>query len=131
MEHKFNEATPLRPEGDRLLNAPLVQMDLNDFIKQIKSESTWAESDKNSLTIYKSDSMRLVLIGLRTGGELPPHKANGVINVQVVTGNILFTTADESISLKTGQIIALQEKILHSVKAIEESFFLLTLCMNK
>ena len=40
MKNKSNEATPLRPEGDRMLNAPLVEMDLNNFIVQIKHEIT-------------------------------------------------------------------------------------------
>jgi hypothetical protein len=53
MESKSNEATPQRPEGARLLNAPLVEMDLNGFIAQIKAESTWAESDHNAITIFK------------------------------------------------------------------------------
>jgi len=38
MENKSNEATALRPEGDRVLNAPLVEMDLNKFMQQIKAD---------------------------------------------------------------------------------------------
>ncbi len=34
VEIKSNEATSLRPEGDRVLDAPLVEMDLNNFIVQ-------------------------------------------------------------------------------------------------
>ncbi|MEP6949562.1 MAG: SprT family zinc-dependent metalloprotease [Ginsengibacter sp.] len=42
VENKANEATALRPEGGRLLDAPLVEMDLNNFIVQIKDEITLA-----------------------------------------------------------------------------------------
>ena len=41
MENKSNEATPQRPEGDRMLDAPVVEMDLNKLMLQIKSETTW------------------------------------------------------------------------------------------
>lgn len=131
MENKSNEATPQRPEGDRMLNAPLVEMDLNKFIKQIKEESTWAESDRNSITIFKSDSMRIVLLGMHQHAELKTHTANGIISVQVLEGNIRFTAGESKVSLQKGQMIALQEMIPHSALALSESFFLLTMAMNK
>ena len=130
-ENNSNEATPLRPEGNRVLNAPLVEMNLNDFINQIKNEKTWAESDRNSITIFKSDTMRVVLMGMHENAELKPHKANGVINVQVLEGRIDFKTEQKSCLLEKGQMIALQENIIHSVVAHTDSFFLLTLAMNK
>jgi len=131
MENKANEATPQRPEGDRVLNAALVAMDLPRSIEQLKSETTWRESDRNSITLFKSDVMRIVLIGLHAGAELPTHTANGIISVQVVHGKVSFTADPQTESLSKGQMIALQPAIPHSVRAEEESFFLLTLVMVK
>lgn len=130
MENKSNEATPQRPEGDRMLNAPLVEMDLNTYIAQVKSESTWAESDRNSITVFKSDSMRIVLIGLHEGAELKTHTANGIISVQALEGKISFTAEQKTVTLEKGQMIVLQQNIPHSVLAINNAFFLLTLAMN-
>lgn len=131
MENKSNDATPQRPEGNRVLNAQLVEMNLNEFIDQIKSETTWTESDRNSITVFKSDTMRIVLTGLHKDAELKPHKANGVINVQVLEGKVNFITEQQSVILEKGQMIALQDNITHSLVALAESFFLLTLAMNK
>lgn len=130
MENKSNEATPQRPEGNRLLNADLVEMDLNHFIEQVRNESTWKESDRNSITIFKSDKMRIVLLGLHKGAELTTHTANGIISVQVLEGKINFTAEPQTAILQKGQMIVLHEKIPHSVTAMEESFFLLTLAMS-
>jgi len=130
MDIKSNDATPQRPEGERVLNAPLVEMDLNAFIVQLKNESTWEESDRNSMTIFKSDTMRLVLIAMHENAELKPHKADGVISVQVLEGKIEFNADSHSSHLEKGQMIALQAKITHSVKALTESCFLLTMTMN-
>lgn len=52
MEEKFNEATPQRTQ-EHLLDAPLVSIDLLAFIAQIKQESTWKESDRNTITVFK------------------------------------------------------------------------------
>lgn len=131
MENKSNDATPQRPEGNRVLNAQLVEMDLYNFIDQIKDETTWANSDRNSVTIFKSDTLRIVLMGLHENAELKTHKANGVISVQVLEGKINFITEQQSVLIEKGQMIALQENITHSVIALTESFFLLTLAMNK
>lgn len=127
---KSNDATPQRPDGERILNAPLVEMNLNEVIKQIKSETTWTSSDRNSVTLFKSETMRIVLIGLHENAELKPHKANGVISVQVIQGKIEFTTEQQTTHIEKGQVIALRENITHNVKALSESFFLLTLAMN-
>lgn len=129
MESKSNQATPLRPEGERILDAALVQMDLAHFINQIQNELTWKESDRNSVTIFKSDNMRIVMIGLHEGAELKTHTAKGVISVQVLEGHIRFTTDTQEAELKKSQMLALHKNIPHSVFALKESFFLLTLAV--
>lgn len=128
--NKSNIATPLRPEGDRILNAPLVEMNLNNFIDQLKSETTWIESDRNSITVFKSEMMTIVLMGFHENAELKSHKANGVISVQVIEGKINFITEQQSALLEKGQMIALQENIIHNVTALKESFILLTIALN-
>src|SRR5215210_1829122 len=99
MENKSNEATQQRSEGDRMLNAPLVEMDLNKLIEQVRNEPTWKESDRNSITIFKSDSMRIVLIGLHESAELKTHTANGIISVQVLEGKINFPAEQQTVLL--------------------------------
>ncbi|RYY16072.1 MAG: hypothetical protein EOO04_27565 [Chitinophagaceae bacterium] len=131
MKNKSNDATPQRPEGDRILNADLVQMDLNHSIVKLKEESTWTDSDRNSITLFKSDTLRIVLLGLHQNAELKTHKANGMISVQVLEGKINFTTLESVVSLERGQMIALHENIAHSVVAVTDTFFLLTMAMNK
>lgn len=130
MENKSNEATALRPEGDRMLNAPLVEMDLNKFIAQLKQETTWAESDHNSITIFKSDNVTIVLIGMHENAEFKKHTAKGSIHVQVLDGKIDLSVEQQTVSLEKGQMIALQAQIPHSVLALNESFFLLTMVLG-
>jgi quercetin dioxygenase-like cupin family protein len=127
---KMNEATPQRPEGSRVLDAELVEMNLPDLIARLKSESTWAESDRNAITLLKTDSMRIVLMGLHRNASLKPHKANGLLSVQVLEGKIDFATDQKTAQLAKGAMVALHENITHSVYAHEESFFLLTVAMN-
>ncbi len=126
MEEKFNEATPQRTQ-DHVLDAPLVSIDIPAFIKQLKQESTWKQSDRNTITVFKTNGLCIVLIGLHGGAEMAKHTANGHISVQVLEGQIKFTTDLQSVELSKGQMLALHERIPHSVLAIKETIFLLTL----
>ncbi|SHM73730.1 MULTISPECIES: cupin domain-containing protein [Chryseobacterium] len=131
IENKRNDSTSKRPEGERVLNASMVEINVNDLLKQIKAEKTWAENDRNSMTVFKSDTMRILIIGLHQNAELKPHTAAGIISVQVLEGQIEFSTELQNTILDKGQMIALHENIPHSVKALTDSFFLLTLSMSR
>jgi quercetin dioxygenase-like cupin family protein len=127
MEIKYNESTDLRPEGERLMDAPLVTMDIPGFIKKIKKEPSWENNDRNAMTVYKTDGMRIVLIALHKDAELKRHVADGIISVHVLDGKIQFETDDTSVELEEGQVLALHKGLYHRVKAIKESVFLLTI----
>lgn len=127
MEIKNNESTNLRPEGDRIMDAPLVSMNISQFIQQLKDEVTWQNSDRNAMTVYKTNGLRIVLIALQEDAILKEHTADGIISVQVLEGEIIFMTDSQSMVIKKGEMIALHKGLPHSVKAIKESVFLLTL----
>ena len=127
MEIKYNESTHLRPEGERILDAPLVTIDLKDFTKTIKSESAWKEKDRNAITVYKTNGLRMVLMAMHKNAVLERHTADGIISVQVLEGEINFTTDDKEVTLKEGEMLALHRGLHHSVEAVKESVFLLTI----
>ncbi len=131
MKESTSASTPLRPDGERVLNAPFVEMDLNKFMEQIKNEVTWKSSNYNAITIFKSPALRIVLIGLHEGAVLKEHNTQGVISVQVLKGRIKFVTEKHSAILNAGQMISLQPLIAHHVEAQAESFFLLTIAALK
>jgi quercetin dioxygenase-like cupin family protein len=127
MEIKKNESTDLRPEGTRLVDAPLVNINLSEFIKQIKSETTWGSSDRNAITVFKTNGLRIVLIALHKDAVMKEHTADGIISVQVLEGEINFSADKRSTLLKQHDMVVLHKGMPHSVQAMEESVFLLTL----
>lgn len=129
-EIKLNDSTPLRPEGEREVDAPMLSMDLSLLKAQIKEEESYKNGDRNAITIFKSEGMRIVLIALHEGAEMKTHKAPGIISVQVLEGQINFKTEQEATDRIAGQMLALHAGIPHSVIAITESVFLLTLSLK-
>ena len=127
MEIKHNDSTKQRPEGNRIIDAPLVSIDIPEFIKELKNETAWETTDRNAITVYKTNGMRIVIIALHKDAELKKHNADGILSLQVLEGEINFNTDDQSLVLKKDQMLSLHKGLHHSVKAIKESVFLLTL----
>jgi len=126
-EVRSMDATPQRPEGGRVVDAALTQIDLKRFIDDLKEESTWKESDRNSITVHKSDNFVMVLIGLHENAELKPHNAKGILSLQVLKGTIDFILEDKKVEMEKGNVVVLHENIFHSIKGREESFLLLSI----
>ena len=124
---KSNEATVLRPLGNRTIDASLVTIDLVSSIEQLKKEKKWKETDRNAITVFKTTGLRIILIALRKGAEMVKHVANGLISVQVLEGKIQFTTDDRTVKLGKGQMAALHEGIPHSLLAKKKAIILLSL----
>ena len=120
------KATTQNPNRKRLLYAPLVQMNINKFIKQLKQEDAWKTEGHNTITIYKSDSSTIVLRGMRKNSTRKSGKVSSDATVQVLRGKIEIYVDDKTITLKKGQILGITSDIEHSVKAVRNSFYLLT-----
>lgn len=127
MEVKYSSSTELRPDGERILDAPLVHIDLKDFTKQLMDEEAWKKRDRNAMTVFKTEGMRIVLIAMHEDAVMAKHKAEGIISVHVLKGKINFISDERSVELEEGMIVTLHKGMPHSVAAIKESVFLLTI----
>ena len=126
MDEKFNESTKNRPEGDRLVDSPVVLIDIPSFIKQIKNEKAWDKNDRNSVTVFKTDKMRVVLVGLHKGAEMTTDHPDNVISIQVISGKIELHANNDSMNVRKKQAVALHEQVPYRVVAVKKSIFLLT-----
>lgn len=113
------------------LDAPLLTFDIPTLLAQLKREDTWQKEERNAVTLLKGRGLRVVLIAMHAGTRIPSHQAESPLSVQVVHGRLQLHTDSESITLKKGQLLALQEGIRHDVEALEESAFLLTLATGQ
>jgi len=127
MEIRKNNATNNRPEGDRILNAPLVRMNFAESISQLKSEAAWQNGDRNAVTLLHNDQLRIVLITLKQHAEMSPHNIEGASFLQIIYGRVWVETLERSLSLDTGEGLAFAPGMPRSLFAEEETVVLLTL----
>lgn len=105
----------------------LTTFSLHSVIQQMKEEESWNKSGRSSKTLQKLNGLRLVLNSMKAGTEIKQHQANGPISVHCIEGQLIFHTENESVNLRVGEMLTLQEHVKHSVEAKEETTFLLSL----
>lgn len=129
MEIKHNDATRNRPFGDRPIDAPFVPIDLHGYTQQLMLEEAWQKNDRNAITVFKSDTMTVVLVALHTDTEMKPgnFEGTGTLNLQILEGRLRFVTGHENLEINRGQMIVLHEHIPYSATALEETVCLLTM----
>ena len=126
MELKRNDATLNRPEGDRVIDALYVFVDLPDFIRQLKEEPAWEKNDRNGITVFKTDNLTMVLTILHKKAEIKENKVDGLVTLQVIEGIIRVSTIDGDIEMKEKQLISLHSNEPHSIEALSDCSFLLS-----
>lgn len=126
MEIKRNEATFNRPEGDRVLDAPYVFVDIPAFIDQLKSEKAWEKNDRNGITVFKSESLTMVVSALQASARLPDNDVDEFLTIQVLHGNVRVTTQDGDIDMKEKNMITFHPGVVHSAQAITDAILLIT-----
>jgi quercetin dioxygenase-like cupin family protein len=127
MQEKYNESTLNRPEGARLLDAPLLIIDVAEYIQRLKNEPAWQKNDRNGITLFKTKGMRIVLVIMHAGAEMRPQTIDALVSLHVTSGFLQVTTDDQTAKVEAGQILTLHANINHSVQAVVETTFILTM----
>ena len=100
---------------------------LLELAGQLMKEDVINHSGKNSLTLARGNDLTVVLLVLKDQAVLHEHNAPGPISVTVLSGHIKFSTKPESFNLRTGDTTVCAAHLPHSVKAQEDSAFLLVI----
>lgn len=82
---------------------------------------------RDGVTLVKSPHLRVVLEVLREGIALHEHREPGPVTLFLLEGEIRFEAAGEVVYLKAGEILALPTNRPHTVEAVQDSAFLLTI----
>ena len=104
----------------------IMEFDLPAELQRLHAETTWS-TGQNARTLIKYDDLRVVLTALQAKAHIPEHKADGRISVHVLTGHIQLRASGRTFSLRPGGLLAIDQGVPHSVEALEESAFLLTI----
>ncbi|HZK78843.1 MAG TPA: cupin domain-containing protein [Gemmatimonadaceae bacterium] len=85
-----------------------------------------AKHGRTARTLVKEGPLRLTVMAIGPGGNLPPHDTTGPVTIQVLEGELLFTALDREYPLKTGDVLVLAPGVEHSATSEVGGKFLLT-----
>jgi uncharacterized protein (DUF2249 family)/quercetin dioxygenase-like cupin family protein len=95
-------------------------LDINDLIE-------FKDRKCNPVVLVNGPDMRLVLLCLRAGQQVPEHSAAGSITVQAITGRATFYDGDEPCELFAGSLVRLDAGRMHRVEAHTDTALLVTM----
>ena len=81
-------------------------------------------------TLFKTAHLEMIRMVMPAGKVLSEHKAPGEITVQCLEGRVAFTSMGNTHELHKGEMLYLAAGEPHSVAAIEDSSFLLTILLH-
>lgn len=105
----------------------LIAIELVEALKALRRGDAYSTADHAAQTISKQSGIKVVLIALKAGGRMSEHHADAPITVHGLQGAVNFTVGGQVIRLTPGLLVCVAAGMLHSVEAIDESAFLLTI----
>ncbi len=81
---------------------------------------------RSARTLVKEGPLRLTIMALGKGGNLPPHSTDAPITVHVLEGDVTFLVVDEEYHLHTGDVLVVAAGVEHAARTKDGATFLLT-----
>ncbi|MEO7998849.1 MAG: hypothetical protein ABI852_15470 [Gemmatimonadaceae bacterium] len=106
-------------EGEVLLHHLTQDEQMIDAVLLVRSGRT-------ARTLVKEGPLRLTMMALAAGGELPEHSTTGPVSIHLLQGHATFVALGNEYSLATGDILALAAGVKHSARSEVGCLFLLT-----
>ena len=120
MEIKKNDATLNRPEGERVLDAPYVMVDLGSYVDQIHREESYDKNGKNGITIFKTEGLTEVLTSMKEGEEIIENEVEGFVTIQVLKGKGILKTSQGDVTMEKNQLVTIHPHVSHSFRAMSD-----------
>ena len=111
LQSGFGELLELRLESDRLA-----------------ATKPWTKGYASKV-LLKTPDLRLVLFVMQAGSRMPQHHSEGRIAVHCLKGVLRLQLPDQTKELRSDDLLALDRKVEHDVQALEDSAFLLIICL--
>lgn len=108
-------------------NPSLLMFDLPTLVDKMKHKQSWANGELNAMILLKTPNKQIVLTAMHNGTEIESFQSNDSITFQIIEGQLIFHTREETVTLDKGQLLTLHESIKYRLTSKEETVLLLTI----
>ena len=85
-----------------------------------------AKHGRSARTLVKEGPLRLTLMAIGAGGNLPAHRTEGPVTLHVLEGAVTFVATGGTYPLAPGDVLVLAAGVEHSARSAGGTLFLLT-----
>ncbi len=111
----------------RALSEPVIAIDWQEELRSLRASDAYQAADHTAKTLAKHTAMRVILVAMKAGGQMEEHHADSAITVHCLEGHFRFKVAGTTHELTPGHVLVVTERLSHSVAAVDECAFLLTI----
>lgn len=90
-----------------------------------------AQRGRTARTIVKEGPLRLVLMAIAAGGDLPAHSTDEPVTIHITDGEIVFRAVGREYHLVKGDVLVFAAGVEHSATSADGCVFLLTVVRTK
>jgi quercetin dioxygenase-like cupin family protein len=110
-------------------NSPVqgITFDIAPIAAEMRGERGYEREGHTARTMVRETDLRVVLVVMKSGGIVKEHRANETASLHVLSGHVRVRLGDRLVDLPSGRLLVLERWLPHSVEAMDESVFLLTL----
>lgn len=112
------------------LESPVRLAHFSEELAAMKASRAWLDGDRTARTLTKDGALRIVLTAMKQGATLLEHHADGPLSLQCLAGTLRLSAAGQTLELREGDIASIDAAIPHSVEALAECAFLLTIAQS-
>ena len=123
----YGVTTGTEERESRPLMARLMVFSLADEIDSLRSESQWADNDKNSRTLAKDVDFRALLTVMHSGAALDEQEGDARASIQILEGEAELDVDGEVTQLGMSQLAVIDSGRPWRLRAATDCAFLLTL----
>ncbi len=110
------------------LAGPLLRFNLSEELRRLRSEASWQRgTGRSSKTLAKYPDFHIVLVLMKANTRMNKHHVDARISIHSLEGKLRVRLPDQVVEVLTGELAAIDYAIPHSVEALEESAFLITI----
>jgi quercetin dioxygenase-like cupin family protein len=81
---------------------------------------------RTARTLVKEGPLRLTLMALAAGGDMPEHHTDSPVTIHVLQGEVTFSARETMHELRTGDLLVFAANVPHSATSGPGCVFLLT-----
>ncbi len=124
----MTKADRLRTHPKDRLNDAVQRISLTEAAARLRAEPHEAVAGHRQVALVRHGPVSLILFAFDRDGVLKEHSTDGEVTIHVLGGQLSVTTTGGEVLLGRGELLSLAPGQAHSVRALESSEMLLTVC---